>query len=270
MRESLSEMHEILSLLGPTDFVLDLGSRSGSFALTETRARVVRVDLDLSAGGPFVQADARCLPFRNASIAAIVANHSLEHVEGLSQCLSEIGRVLRPDGYLYVAVPDAATLSDRIYRWVGHGGGHVNAIYDAADFGQRLREQTSLPLTGIRILHTSFAFLNRSNGTQWPRRVYLVGGGSEWSLRWANQVFRYLDALLGSKLSVYGWAFYLGKLPPMDLVASGNVCMRCGAAHVSEWLRALGVVRGFWIWRQFQCPNCGAKNGFQDDAKRPS
>ena len=261
-------MHEILSRLRPGEVVLDLGSRDGSFTAGATEATVVRLDLDYARGGVFVQGDGRRLPFRDGCFAAVIANHSLEHVAGLEACLGEIGRVLRGRGALYVAVPDASTLSDKVYRWLSHGGGHVNAIEDAAEFVLELERRTGLKRVATRVLHTSFAFANVRGAAKWSRRIYLIGGGREWSLRAASYWFRQVDAMFGTRWSVYGWAFYLGEMGTVDEEASGNVCIRCGAAHVSEWLKALGVVRSGWLWRRYRCPDCGAENVFTDDAAR--
>ena len=261
-------MHEILSRLRPGDVVLDLGSRLGSFSAAATKATVVRFDLDPVRGATFVQGDGRRLPFRDGCFAAVIANHSLEHVEGLAECLGEIGRVLRGRGALYVAVPDASTLSDKVYRWLSHGGGHVNAIEDAAEFAGELESRTGLKLAATRVLHSSFAFANVNGAARWSRRVYLIGGGREWSLRAASYWFRQVDGVFGTRWSVYGWAFYLGEMDAVDEVASGNVCIRCGAAHVAEWLKALGVVRSGWLWRRYRCPDCGAENAFTEDAAR--
>ncbi len=261
-------MHEILRLLGPKCRVLDLGSRTGSFPLSATAARVVRFDLDFAGGGSFVQGDARQLPFADSSFDAIIANHSLEHIDGLEKALLELGRVLRKGGMLYVAVPDAATISDRLYRWLSHGGGHVNAIRDSYCFAQQLSSQMGLTVAATRLLHTSFAFANVYGPVKWSRRVWLIGGGSEWSLRTASYWARRCDAWLGTRWSVYGWAFYLGEIGEVDEVPATNVCIRCGAAHVAEWLRALALVKSSWLWRYYCCPLCGAENAFTDDASR--
>ena len=66
------------------------------------------------------------MPFGSAAFDLVVSNHSLEHFVELEPTLREIGRVMRPGGTLYIAVPNTATLSDRIYRWLARGGGHVN------------------------------------------------------------------------------------------------------------------------------------------------
>jgi len=124
-------MHEILRNLPPGTLVLDLGCSRGSFAEASAPAVVVRVDLQPPSNralyGGFVQADAAALPFRDRAFAGIIANHSLEHFEDLDGALREIGRVIAPNGGLFVAVPDASTVTDKLYRWLATGGGHVNA-----------------------------------------------------------------------------------------------------------------------------------------------
>jgi len=137
----------------------------------------VRFDLDFSPDPAFVQGDARLMPFRHFSFDAVVANHSLEHVVGLGECLDEIARVVKKKGRRYVAVPDASTFSDRIYRWLAHGGGHVDAIVDAAQFVKEPEARTGLKVTASRLLHTSFAFANIKGPVRGSRRVWLIGGG---------------------------------------------------------------------------------------------
>ncbi len=263
-------MNEILSELKPDAKVLDLGSRSGSFPFTATQARVVRFDLDFGPDPSFVQGDARVMPFRDSSFDAVIANHSLEHIEGLKPCLGEIRRVLKANGRLYVAVPDASTFSDQLYRWLAHGGGHVNAIIDSHRFAEVLEAETGLRVSAVRLLHTSFAFANVRGPVRWSRRVWLIGGGHEWVLRSASYWARRFDAALGTRWSVYGWAFYLGEMSGVDEVPATNVCVRCGAAHVSEWLKAIGAVKAGWPWHYYCCPECRTENAFTNDAPRPT
>src|SRR4051812_26475889 len=119
---------EMLRMLPPGARVLDLGARTGSFRSPRPDLMVVRADLDASLGrvpGLYVAGDAARLPFATAAFDAIVSNHSLEHFVELEPAVREIGRVLKPGGALYIAVPDATTITDRIYRWLGRGGGHV-------------------------------------------------------------------------------------------------------------------------------------------------
>ncbi len=238
--------------------------------MTATQAKVVRFDLDFGLGPCSVQGDAQLLPFRDFSFDGIIANHSLEHIVGMKPCLRELRRVLKNDGRLYVAVPDASTLSDRLYRWLAHGGGHVNAIVDSHRFAEVLEAETGLRVAAVRLLHTSFAFANVNGPVKWSRRIWLIGGGQEWILRTASYWARRCDAWLGTRWSVYGWAFYLGEMPFIDEVPATNVCVRCGAAHVSEWLKAIGTVKLGWFWRSYNCPECQTENAFTDDPPRPT
>lgn len=90
-------MHEILRLLPAGAFVLDLGSRTGSFAANPEWV-TVRVDMEVPTEGlrTFVAARAEALTFRKGQFVAVISNHSLEHFERLEQALDEITRVIDP------------------------------------------------------------------------------------------------------------------------------------------------------------------------------
>lgn len=250
-------MHEILGQLPAGARVLDLGSNRGSFP-KPAHLVVIRADLD---GEPDVRADAARLPFASAAFDALISNHSLEHFEDLDAALAEMRRVLKPEGALYVAVPDAGTFTDIVYRWLTRGGGHVNAFRSAAEVVARVRQATGLPYAGGRLLYSSFTFLNnRSAGwLRLPRKMLLFAGGDERFLRW----MRWLFLQLRPSLAWYGWALFFGRVTaPIETLAWTNVCIRCGAGHASAWLEAAGLVeRGIYA-----CPACGARNFFTDDA----
>ncbi len=54
----------------------------------------------------FVQGDARALPLPDASVDAVVSFETIEHFDGQEAFLSEIHRVLRPDGHVVISTPD--------------------------------------------------------------------------------------------------------------------------------------------------------------------
>jgi SAM-dependent methyltransferase len=265
-------MHEVLSKLRAGTFVLDLGCAGGSFAPEATAATIVRVDRDApvhrAAGARFVQADAARLPFADGTFAAVVSNHSLEHFENLAGALSEIGRVIAPHGALFAAVPDASTLTDRLYRWLARGGGHVNAFTSERETAATIERGAGLPHAATRPLCSSLSFLNRRNAPgPAPRRLLLLGGGSEWSLFVYGWLSRRLDQWLNTRTSIYGWAFYFGEVAqPIDTGTRVNVCIRCGGGHPAGFLASQGLVRssfpGLRVWR---CPGCGAVNPFAND-----
>jgi SAM-dependent methyltransferase len=252
-------MDEILRGLPRGARVLDLGCRDGSFrAEAYPGVRVIRLDRERPASG--VQADAARLPFPDACFDAIVSNHSLEHMDDLDGVLQEMGRVIRPDGSLYVSVPDASTFPDRLYRWVYHGGGHINPFRDPADLARRIVRATGLDHVATRTLHASFLYLERHHfRPRPPRRMWLLANGDRRAVLALSYLTRRADELFGTRLSVYGWAFYFGGArEPVDTRAWTNVCIHCGSASPAELLE----VRGRW----YCCPGCGTRNLFTPDA----
>lgn len=240
--------------------VLDLGARSGSFSTSRRDIAIVRADLEAPAGrkpGDYVCADAARLPFASHSFDAVISNHSLEHFVELDATVREIGRVVKPSGALYVAVPDATTLSDRIYRWLGKGGGHVNPFRSADEVRLLIENGTPLRHRATVLLTASLSFLNAHNFTAPPpRKIALFAFGSEPFLVALNGILRRIDRLLDTRLSVYGWAFYFGDAAPAALEGPWiNVCVRCGSGASKEYLRSKGAAGHF-----YHCPDCGAPN----------
>lgn len=173
-------MHELLRKLRPGARVLDLGCGAGSFDSADSAFTVLRIDLERSDRklANFALADAAKLPFPAASFEAVISNHSLEHFENLAECLAEIGRVVKPDGAFYVAVPDAATISDRLYRWLARGGGHVNPFSSDRELAQTIEHTTGLEHVATRTLCASLSCLNRRNRrARAPTRLWLMAAG---------------------------------------------------------------------------------------------
>jgi SAM-dependent methyltransferase len=267
----IARMYEILRSLEPGSRVLDLGCAAGSFPREATLAAVVRVDRDPhgdARAGEFVQGDAAGLPFASRSFDALILNHSLEHFPDLAGALNEIGRVIRTNGALFVAVPDASTLTDKLYRWLAQGGGHVNAFHSRDATAMAIERGTGLQHRATKTLFSSLSFLNRRNSPRpAPRRLSLLGGGSEWSLWLYVWLSRRVDRLLKTHLSVYGWAFYFGEITePIDTGNWVNVCIRCGSGCSSSRLKSDSLVRkGLLGISTYRCQNCGAANPFHED-----
>jgi SAM-dependent methyltransferase len=264
-------MQEILRNLSTGARVLDLGCQYGSFPLQATQATVVRLDRDAPASPPgalYVQADAARLPFATHSFDAVIANHSLEHFDQLGDVLRDLGRILRPGGALFVSVPDASTLTDKIYRWVGKGGGHVNAFTNGAALAQVIERATGLPAVSRRTLYSGLSFLNRRGAPRpLPRRLWLLGGGYEPSLFLYVFLSRRIDRLFHTRSAIYGWALTFGNMPPSAEGAWQNVCIRCGSGAAA---RELSPRRNFIGFDVYTCRHCGATNPLcHDDAFMP-
>jgi SAM-dependent methyltransferase len=248
-------MHELLAALPAGARVLDLGARSGSFETSRRDIHVFRLDLEIQTrrgSGSYVAGDAARMPFAANSFDLVVSNHSLEHFVELEATVAEIGRVVRPGGALFVAVPDAGTLGDWIYRWMGRGGGHVNAFRKPEDVIGLVERLTGLKHRGTRVLISSFSFLNARNiEGQRQKKLALFGFGNERYVAVWVWLLRGLDRLLGTRLSHYGWSFVFGnaEAPPDETWV--NVCVRCGAGHPVKGLPET------WVYR---CPLCGGWN----------
>ena len=264
-------MYEILRNLPQGSFVLDLGCSQGSFPQSATAAQCIRLDraplLPGSHSSQMVQADATAIPFAHRAFAAIISNHSLEHFDGLSKALEEIARVVEPDGSLFIAVPDASTFTDRLYRWLSRGGGHVNAFTSTPELAVAIQRATGLPHVATRTLCSSLSFLNRCNSPRpIPKRLMLLGGGHSWSLFAYAWISRRIDRWFGLRTSVYGWAFYFGKIgEPVDTQTWVNVCIRCGSGCASQKLIETGRVHSAARFLVYRCPTCGEMNPYTVD-----
>ena len=263
-------MHEILRNLGDGAIVLDLGSGAAGSVGEDCypAVRIVRLDAEFGSGDGFVQGDASRLPFRDHAFDAVIANHCLEHIQDLPSALAEIGRVARPGGSLYVAVPDASTITDKIYRWIFHGGGHVNPFRSAGELESRIATATGLKPVARRVLHSSLIFLGRHRfHPRPPRKLWLFGNGRLGYIACLTYALRRLDRVFGTRSSVYGWALYLGDIrEQIPMVPWTNVCVNCGAGHSAQALLANKLVkRAFFRIRSYDCAVCGCSNLFTED-----
>jgi SAM-dependent methyltransferase len=107
----------LLAESGPAGTVLDLGCGTGAL-LDEMSGQAIGLDFSPLALqfcrerglAGLVQGDAQKLPFRDASLAAVVSLDTLEHVPDDRAALAEIARCLAPGGALVLNVP--------AYRWL--------------------------------------------------------------------------------------------------------------------------------------------------------
>ncbi len=246
--------------------ILDLGCGSGSLAAQVAGLHVTGVDIDVSApannaGFPRACADSDRLPFAGQSFDLVICHHSLEHVHDVPGTIREIRRVLRPDGRLFVTVPDGSSFSDRLYRLLLCGGGHLQRFTFDGIVGE-IQSGTGLHLAGWKELSSSFIFVDKRNFVPAPRGR--LPGPLPRRMRWlgtlpsafffAVRIFVNL-ASRATNSSRYGWAlaFTTEKRTPEEEPGTVNVCMFCGAGF--DEAPSERVAKLF-----YRCPYCSHAN----------
>ena len=135
--EKIARLLELASRKQPIR-LLEIGTGSGGIAHgfahhPQLRCEVVAVDVcdnrQLHEGYAFQQVESVDLPFEEVSFDVVISNHVIEHVgdaQAQARHLSEIRRVMKPDGVGYLAVPNRWMLTEPHYRlkflsWWPHG-----------------------------------------------------------------------------------------------------------------------------------------------------
>jgi len=113
---AVSEM--VTPYLDEFDTVLDVGCGANlayDFAIARQGKQVYGVDFTMNflrlapkdrLGIFLAQADALELPFRDGAFGAVICSETIEHIPDESATIAEIARVLRPNGLLFVTVPN--------------------------------------------------------------------------------------------------------------------------------------------------------------------
>ncbi len=134
----------------PTSFksaVLDVGAHNGSFLDLLTAEFTVGLDLlrRPSQAQVWTQANARSLPFADGAFGHVMVFDVLEHVKEDMEVLSEVIRVLEPDGTLWFSTPSSDFYlfpGGPLQRRFEQAWGHVRRGYTPSELKTVL--QTSL------------------------------------------------------------------------------------------------------------------------------
>ncbi len=132
-RHTRKSMLGALGELSPQATVADIGCSSG-YLLEDLDIRfpeATLIGVDMIASGlrkahalvpraRLLRADACDLPIENASVDAVLSANLLEHIANDRRALSEMRRVLRPNGVAVVVVPTGSSTYDYYDRFLGH------------------------------------------------------------------------------------------------------------------------------------------------------
>jgi SAM-dependent methyltransferase len=149
--------------------VLDVGCGSGMYIEPASERCLRYIAGDLSHGmlrgiaAPLpdkVNLDAESLPFQDASIDVVLANHMLYHVRILAAAVEDISRILRAGGTLIAAtnsqtyMPELSELRLHLAHKLGVDGSDLEAETNEVVFGFSLEN-------GRRLLEPSFSHIER-------------------------------------------------------------------------------------------------------------
>jgi SAM-dependent methyltransferase len=269
-------MDNVLAGLNENQRVLDLGCGGGSFRYESYKFQAVGIDLTPSAQVrhshlSFVQADSTKIPLAGNSIDAVLCNHTMEHFIDFKETLAEINRVLKDDGFIWIAIPNGYSFDDGLYRRLFSGGGHVNR-FTHDEFIAEVHRLTRFRLVDEVDLFSSFIYLKkpapelRKYHSRRARLFFcipdaIVSGG----ILFLNAATRMIDKVFRSQWSRYGWGFLFappGSTLPRLHHPYFNVCSQCGAGIPVSELRGKGKLKQWLGFGVFHCPQCSQLNAF--------
>ncbi len=244
MRQPLKELLP-LGELPQGSRVLDLGCGSGTVAYESfPHLQFVAADQFVhkaSAGWPtnaaLALADAERLPWREGTFDAAICNFVFEHFADPVSALRELDRVIRVGGLLYISVPRASSLQDRLYRFVIKGGGHLQS-YSMPNFVQMVYRETGFKLEG---------YADAAGGFTWMRELPY----GEALRRILFRSFRlWREATGWDPVAASDFLLLFRLAPSLGYKVIDEVCSHCGDAHDRR-----AAADDAWV-----CPACGYQN----------
>lgn len=162
------------------------------------------------------QADITALPFENESFDCVICSEVLEHIPEHEKALSELVRVLKPDGHLVVSVP--RYFSERICwlistEYSSDEGGHIR-IYKKNEL-RKMLTQRGLQCWKVNYkhaLHAPYWWLKCAVGIKNEENVLvrLYKRMLVWDIMSKPKILRALEALLNPVIGK-SIVFYLRK-----------------------------------------------------------
>jgi SAM-dependent methyltransferase len=237
-------LHEIDKLNDPAARVLDLGAGEGSFDYRKYKFKIISVDEELPGNvghlpenAFFSQCDAAALPFLPEVFDAVIANFVFEHFPKPEAVLKEIQRVSKPDGLLYLSIPNSTSLDDKLFRFLSGDKYHVqNFSFDSLI--RLVYKTTNFKLISFADWPAGFTWLNALPTGRLIRRLVL-------------HFLRRIRPLLQKRARRdSGFIFLFKKAGKFGFRMITHVCGNCGGGVTIED----GAAHGW------QCLQCGHNN----------
>jgi len=203
------------SLLPPNPTIFDIGSKEarGSYAFGKPPAGTNIVCVDMFDGpGVDLVADAQNMhTVSDDSVDCVVAVSTLEHVRYPQKVVSEIHRILKPGGVVYISVPFVFPFHadpDDFYRFSCNGVTILCEQFDRLDSGFNRGPASTMHHMLVHFLAMLFCFNSR---TLYGINVDLF----KWLLFWV----KYLDVFLARysmAIVIHAGAYFIGRkvIPP--------------------------------------------------------
>jgi len=271
-------MDNILRKLSSEEVAVDLGCGGGSFSYQRYQCKIIGIDVFLDQktlyrdGGrvEYLQSAATDIPLLDHSVDAVICNHTFEHFAEYRRVLSEIERILKKSGALWISIPNGHGFDDALYRRIFSGGGHVNR-FTFQRIVEEVQTNTSLRLVQSILLYSGFVYLKKPAAElkkHFPRSAkflfYMPASVNRVCVFSINALTRLIDKFAKSHLSQYGWGFVFarGNLKLEPLESYFNVCWKCGSGNGAQHLKNTGRVRSRFGLCSYTCPNCETRNLF--------
>lgn len=208
--------HEIqpnpYTLLPENPLIFDIGSKDGranyAFGAPPAGAKVVCVDIAARAGVDLV-ADAHDLHMVDSNTVDFVTTVSvLEHVQHPQQVVSEIFRILKPGGVVYVNVPFVFPFHadpNDFYRFSYRGVDILCAAFERIGSGFNRGPASTMQHLSVHFLAMLFSFNNK---TLYGINVDIF----KWLLFW----MKYLDKFMARYSMAYvihSGSYFIGRKP---------------------------------------------------------
>jgi SAM-dependent methyltransferase len=148
---------------GPKGEILDIGCGTGlnSKQLHRAGYTVTGIDLSPSAINQYMKSDfsgavvdiEQGLPFAPASFDSVWISEVIEHIVEYKTLLSEISRVLKPGGRVYLTTPNSAFWAYRLLSLLGRAPSEQQHPYHVRFFSYRMLE-AALATAGFQVSHS--------------------------------------------------------------------------------------------------------------------